>query len=325
MPFFKAVSFTNLIIIAAVLIAFCVVSDAHAAENLDSDAIEHVSQSSIPWWGWVTILFFVSIILGVLAVLSGVGGAVLFVPIVSGFFPFHLDLVRGAGLFLALSGSLSAGPTLLKKGMASLKLALPIAIITSLSAIIGALVGLSLPTKVVQFSLGAIILGILAVMLLAKRADFPVVKKQDPLAAALGICGVYHEHSTSEHIDWTVHRTLPALFVFVFVGFAAGMFGLGAGWANVPILNLMMGAPLKVAVATSNFLLSITGPSAAWIYLNKGAVLPIIVVPSMIGIMIGARIGAKMLGKTRPASIRYIVLVMLFFAGVRSIMKAFSL
>ena len=59
----------------------------------------------------------------------------------------------------------------------------------------------------------------------------------------------------------------------------AGMFGLGAGWANVPVLNLVMGAPIKISVATSKFLLSITDTSAAWIYLNNGAVLPLMVRP----------------------------------------------
>ena len=67
----------------------------------------------------------------------------------------------------------------------------------------------------------------------------------------------------------------------------AGMFGLGAGWANVPVLNLLMGAPLKISVATSKFLLSITDTSAAWVYLNQGCVIPLMVVPSLVGIMLG--------------------------------------
>jgi hypothetical protein len=105
----------------------------------------------------------------------------------------------------------------------------------------------------------------------------------------------------------------------------AGMFGLGAGWANVPVLNLMMGAPLKVSVATSKFLLSITDTSAAWIYVNNGAVLPMLVVPSIIGIMLGSIVGVRILAKTKPAAIRYIVIFMLLFAGSRALLKGLGI
>ena len=73
------------------------------------------------------VLFIVTFVLGIAAVLGGVGGGVLFVPIIGGFFPFHLDFVRGAGLRAALSGALAALPGLLKKGMADLRLAIPVA------------------------------------------------------------------------------------------------------------------------------------------------------------------------------------------------------
>lgn len=105
----------------------------------------------------------------------------------------------------------------------------------------------------------------------------------------------------------------------------AGMFGLGAGWANVPVLNLMMGAPLKVSVATSKFLLSITDTSAAWIYVNNGAVLPMMVVPSIIGIMLGSIVGVQILAKTKPAAVRYIVIAMLLFAGSRALLKGLGI
>jgi len=105
----------------------------------------------------------------------------------------------------------------------------------------------------------------------------------------------------------------------------AGMFGLGAGLANVPVLNLMMGAPLKVSVATSKFLLSVTDTSAAWIYVNNGAVIPMIVVPSIIGIMLGSMVGVRILTKVKPASVRYIVIVMLLFAGSRALLKGLGI
>lgn len=82
-----------------------------------------------PWWFWPVALLFFCFILGIIAVMAGVGGGVLFVPLVSGFFPFHLDFVRGAGLLVALAGALAAGPGLLRRNFANLRLALPVALI----------------------------------------------------------------------------------------------------------------------------------------------------------------------------------------------------
>ena len=273
------------------------------------------------WWFWPIILFIVTFIMGILAVLGGVGGGVLYVPIISGFFPFHLDFVRGTGLLVALSGALAAGPGLLKMNLASLRLAIPVALIASTCAIIGAMIGLALPTNIIQISLGATILGICILMLTAKKSTVPEVPQADRLSSALRICGVYQEASTGEIIDWKVHRTPLGLALFVLIGIMAGMFGLGAGWANVPALNLLMGAPLKISVATSKFLLSITDTSAAWIYVNKGCVIPLMVVPSLVGIMLGSFVGVRLLKIAKPTFIRWMVIAILAFAGVKALSK----
>lgn len=273
------------------------------------------------WWFWPLVLLIVTFIMGVVAVLGGVGGGVLYVPIISGFFPFHLDFVRGAGLLVALSGALAAGPGLLKANLASLRLAIPVALIASTCAIAGAMIGLALPTNIVQIALGATILGICALMLTAKKSERPDVPQADKLSTALKIYGVYREDSTGEIIDWKIHRTPIGLFLFVFIGIMAGMFGLGAGWANVPVLNLVMGAPLKISVATSKFLLSITDTSAAWIYLNQGCVIPMMVIPSLVGIMLGSFVGVRVLKVAKPTFIRWMVIVILLLAGAKALSK----
>lgn len=287
-----------------------------------SDVAAAVPVSDDPdWWKWPLILLGVTFVMGIFAVLGGVGGGVLYVPIISGFFPFHLDFVRGTGLLVALSGALAAGPGLLKANFASLRLAIPVALIASTMAIVGAMVGLALPTNIVQISLGAVILGICAIMLTAKKSAVPDVPQADNLSSALRICGIYHDPGSNETINWKVHRTIPGLLTFIIIGFMAGMFGLGAGWANVPVLNLMMGAPLKISVATSKFLLSITDTSAAWIYLNKGCVIPMMVVPSLIGIMLGSFVGVRLLKVAKPTFIRWMVIAILLFAGIKAMTK----
>jgi len=277
------------------------------------------------WWLYPLILLVLSFFLGVFAVLAGVGGGVLYVPIVSGFLPFHLDFVRGAGLIVALAGALAAGPGLLRKGFANLRLAIPMALIASSSAIAGAMIGLALPTNIIQTLLGATILGIVLLMIKAKKSVFPEVPKPDSLSQTLGIYGIYHEPTINKDINWQIHRTPIGLALFIVIGLMAGMFGLGAGWANVPVLNLVLGAPIKIAVATSKFLLSITDTSAAWVYMNNGAVLPLMVVPSVVGIMLGSFVGVKILGITKPNVIRILVIVVLGISGTKALLKGFGI
>jgi len=295
---------------------------ASAAENSRTGEAGH------PWWFWPLILFIFCFGLGIIAVLAGVGGGVLYVPLVSGFFPFHIDFVRGAGLMVALAGALAAGPGLLKRNLASLRLALPVALIASACSIVGAMFGLYLSRlnpDIVQVCLGTTIVGIAILLLLSKNTEKPIVERQDALGLALGIHGAYLDEGTLEEVSWKTHRTPLGLAMFVLVGILAGMFGLGAGWANVPVLNLIMGVPLKVSVATSKFLLSITDTSAAWIYMNKGCVIPLIAIPSILGLMFGSFVGVRLLSIAKPRFIRNMVIVVLFFAGLKAIDKGLGL
>ena len=296
-------------------------SDAPATAEAAQAATQAATGSTMPWWAWPIILLFFCFILGIIAVLAGVGGGVLYVPLVSGFFPFHLDFVRGAGLMVALAGALAAGPGLLRRNLASLRLALPVALIASACAIVGAFMGLALPTNVVQLCLGGTILFIAGLLLLSKNVTRPVVTKQDALGLALGMNGTFRDEGTGEIIEWKTHRTLAGLLLFIVIGIMAGMFGLGAGWANVPVLNILMGAPLKLAVGTSKFLLSITDTSAAWVYMNKGCVLPLMAVPSVVGLMMGSFVGVRLLAKAKPKFIRYMVIGVLAFAGGKALLK----
>jgi hypothetical protein len=273
------------------------------------------------WWLWPIALFAVGMAIGAIAVLAGVGGGVLFVPIVGGFFPFHLDFVRAAGLLLALTGALSAAPGLMRSGLASLRLAMPLALVGSITSILGALVGLALPTHVVEVALGLTILAIAAVMWRSGRSEQPEVPRADPLGAALGMHGVYHDPAAGRDVAWKVHRTPAGLVAFAGIGVLAGMFGLGAGWANVPALNLILGVPLKLSVGTSGLVLSVVDSSAAWIYINRGAVLPMLVVPSVVGVMLGAKVGVRLLRVAPSAVVRRLVIVVLLVAGARALLK----
>ena len=309
------------VVVGVAVAAFIMLSPAWGGKAMAAATEAAGASAGWPWWAWVTLLFVFCFVLGILAVLGGVGGGVLFTPLVSGFFPFHLDYVRAAGLLVALAGALAAGPGLLKRNLASLRLAMPVALIASICAALGAMVGLKIPTNITQTAMGIVILFIAVLLLVSKNATRPVVTKQDAIGMALGVHGAYYDAANKEVVEWKTHRTLPGLLFFILIGFMAGMFGMGAGWANVPVLNLLMGVPLKAAVGTSKFLLAITDTSAAWIYLNKGCVIPLIAVPSIVGLMGGSFVGVKLLAKAKPKMIRVIVIVILALAGFQALKK----
>jgi len=309
---------TQLIYLLATFVLMLAAGPAMAADG-------SVAPQGMPWWFWPLALFLTCFLIGIIAVPAGIGGGTLFVPIIGGFFPFHLDFVRGAGLLVALASALAAAPTLLRGGLSSLRLALPLALLASISSIAGALLGLALPASVIQTALGLIVLGIVALMLMSKKSEFPNVERPDRLSSALGIHGVFIDGASGQSINWQVHRTPVGLVLFLAIGVMAGMFGIGAGWANVPALNLLMGVPLKVSAGTSGLVLSLVDSSAAWVYINRGAVLPMVAVPSVVGMMLGARIGARLLHVLKGSVIRKMVITLLLFAGLRALLKGLGL
>jgi uncharacterized protein len=303
------------------LVVLCGVLAAAASAH----AAEVAMQPGTPWWMWPAALFACCFLLGLVAVPAGIGGGTLFVPIVGSFFPFHLDFVRGAGLLVALASALAAGPTLLRNGLGSLRLTLPLSLLASASAIAGAVIGLALPASVVQVLLGTLVLAIVGVMLASPGSEYPRVARPDALARSLALHGVFVDQFSGRTVQWQVHHTTSGLLAFTVIGLMAGMFGIGAGWANVPVLNLVMGTPLKLAAGTSGVVLSLVDSSAAWVYLHRGAVLPMVAVPSVLGTMLGARLGARLLGRLDARVVRRLVIGVLLFAGVRALLKGTGL
>ena len=275
------------------------------------------------WWTWPVALFALTFFLGIVAVVAGVGGGVLFVPIVASFFPFHLDYVRGAGLVLALTGTLAAGPALLRTGLASLRLVMPLALAGSVCSLAGAVIGFALPVNVVQSALGVTIMAV-ALLLWVAKGEAPGPVHADRLGRLLGLHGEFHDRVAGP-TPWRTRHTALGIAAFGGIGFIGGLFGLGAGWANVPALNLLMGVPLKLAVGSSALAISLINSSAAWVYIGRGALLPMIAVPSILGVMLGALVGARMLHGMSSVLVRRIVITVLAVAGARALARGIGL
>lgn len=313
--------------LAGVLLALPAVLPGVAAEQA-TDALAGVQGAAAapwPWWGLALVLFGLTSVLGVLAAMAGIGGGVLFVPIVSGLMPFvHIDFVRGAGIMVALTGALSAGPRLIGESLADLRLSIPVALAASTGSYFGAVFGLHIPATVVQLTLGVVILIMAILMAVINPREPEIVGRGDWLAAWLRIGGVLREPGR-EPRPWRPRALVVGLLMFGCTGFMAGLFGLGGAWANVPVLNLVMALPLRLSVATSYFVLAIAGPTAALVYATNGAMLPLVVVPSVLGIMLGARIGTWLLVRVHTPVLRKIVIGVLVVAAVRALLRGMGI
>jgi len=279
------------------------------------------------FWFWPAVLFLFAFTIGVVAPVSGVGGGVLFVPLATALFPFSVDFVRGTGLVMALVSAQSSAPHLIRKGLANLRIMAPVVVVSIIFSVLGSLFGLwitnALPSGeyYVMIALGVLLMGVFVVMYRSRQVHYPEIEEVGPVARALELSGMWYEPERNGHVHYHATRLRLGLLCFAAVGFFGGMFGVGAGWANVPVLNLVMGAPIKVATGTSMAIMSVNAPAAAWVYLGKGAILPLIVLPSVAGITIGARIGARVAHRTKPAFVKYLVLGVMLLAAVLDIAK----
>ncbi len=198
---------------------------------------------------------------------------------------------------MAQVNALVSVPKFLRVGLASLRIGLLAAVVAAGAAIAGAKMGIWVVKAFpkgkyyIYVVLGALLFFIFAIMVASKRVEFPEAKEMNSLAEMFNLTGAYYEPALGRVIEYKVTRVPLALAAFAGVGFIAGMFGLGAGWANVPVLNLIMGAPIKVSTSTSMLIIALTTP-AACVYLVDCAILPLIMIPAVVGMFFGSRLGA---------------------------------
>jgi hypothetical protein len=127
----------------------------------------------------------------------------------------------------------------------------------------------------------------------------------------------YWEESLNKVVSYQVTHSILGGFLFFVVGFTGGFFGLGGGWAVVPVLNLVMAVPLKVSAASSGVLLAIGNAAAIWPYIVKGALIAVIAAPWMIGQVIGGILGAHILARIKAGFVRNILIVLLILTSLK--------
>ncbi len=282
---------------------------------------------------FAVILTVICTLIGTLAVLGGIGGGVIFTPLFLGFTQIDSYIIRSTGLFVAMTGTLVAAKPFLEKKLANMRLVLIAALPCSLFAILGALLAAYINTSMGQ-SGEAFIRGMLGILVIAiafifiifgKRATFPQPGKKTAQGEEISLNTSYYEPSIGQDVTYKVSNLIPGSLLFSGVGFISGLFGLGAGWAMVPVFNLIMTVPLKVAATTSTVTISLGNSAAIWPYIRGGGLFPLVAIPCMLGFIIGSRIGSRLMIKINTNYIKWIIISLMFLAGTRLIIKALAI
>jgi len=227
--------------------------------------------------------FLLSFAIAIIAVMAGIGGGVLFTPLMLAFTPVDSLIVRGTGLIVAMfSGLVSTGP-FMKSGLGNLKLSMYCCIGYGAGAFVGAQGAILVSERLGETGEGfiRIILGVIVFLLAfyflwgGVKLEWPQVKQVDRFTKWLKLPQPYYEESLEKVTGYSVTRAGWGLLTMVGVGVISGFFGLGAGWAIVPVMNLIMGVPLKVAAACSGILIGMGDCISVWPYLLAGAIIPL--------------------------------------------------
>ena len=273
--------------------------------------------------------FLLSFVIAIIAVIAGIGGGVLFTPIMLAFTPIDSLIVRATGLIVAMfSGLISTGP-FMRRGVGNLKLSIYCCCGYGAGAFVGAQGAIRVAKQlgvtgegVIRIILGVIVL-LLAFYFLwgGVKIEWPEVKRVDRFTQWLRITQPYYEESLGKVIDYRVTRAGFGLVAMCGVGMISGFFGLGAGWAIVPVMNLIMAIPLKVAAACSGILIGMGDCIAVWPYLLAGAIIPLFAAPWLVGQVLGGLIGAHILIKVKVKFVRFILIGVMSFSSFGLITK----
>ena len=273
--------------------------------------------------------FVLSVVIAIVAVIAGVGGGVIFTPLMLAFTSIDPLIIRSTGLVVAMfSGLVATGP-FMRKGLADIKLVFLGALPILIGGLLGSFAAIFMSKHLgetgdylVRLSLGLLLLGIASVFVLGGAStEYPEKVANDRLGRKLKLRHTYWEDSLQMPVKYKAQNVPLAMLLFLVVGFTGGFFGLGGGWAVVPVLNLVMSVPLKVSAATSGVLLAMGNSAAIWPYINIGALIGVVAAPWMLGQIIGGIIGAHILVSIKAAFVRKMLIIMLFVTSIKLISR----
>jgi uncharacterized protein len=271
----------------------------------------------------LTVLLLVgSLTAGLLGSLTGLGGGVVLVPLLTIFFKVDIRYAIGASLVSVIATSSGAAAAYVREGFSNIRIGMFLEIATTLGALGGAFLSTVVPTKVLAIIFGLVLL---YSAYLSRKPRTPQQRDlpPDPLATKLKMNGSFpSESGGARHYNV---QSVPAGFgVMLGAGAISGLLGIGSGAVKVLAMDHAMKLPFKVSTTTSNFMIGVTAAASAGIYLNRGYIDPGLSMPVMLGVLSGSLLGAHILIRAETKVLRLLFSLVIVALGVQMIYEGIT-
>jgi uncharacterized membrane protein YfcA len=270
---------------------------------------------------WFTALVFVgSFVAGLLGALTGLGGGVVLIPLLT--LGFHVDMryAIGASLISVIATSSGSAAAYVREGFSNVRIGMFLEVATTFGAVVGASLATRAPTHLLAVIFGVVLL-YSAWMSRSNVHDGQEKGIENPWSDRLGMSGTYPDAGCVDKIAYKVDRIRAGFAMMFGAGVLSGLLGIGSGAVKVLAMDKVMRIPFKVSTTTSNFMIGVTAAASAGIYLTRGYVHPGLAFPVMLGVLAGSLLGAKVLVHSRVSLLRTIFAVVIAALGVEMIVN----
>ena len=262
-----------------------------------------------------------SLAAGFLGALTGLGGGVVLVPLLTIFFKVDLHYAIGASLISVIATSSGSAAAYVKEGFSNIRIGMFLEIATTLGALLGAYLTAKVPPSAIAIIFGLMLM-YSAYVARRTRPRTDVEIPPDPLATKLRMNGSFPD--TSGIRQYNVYR-VPAGFGVMFgAGALSGLLGIGSGALKVVAMDQTMKIPFKVSTTTSNFMIGVTAAASAGIYLTRGYIDPGLAMPVMLGVLIGSLLGTRVLVRTQTKLLRLVFSGVIVLLGIEMLLKGLA-
>ena len=239
--------------------------------------------------------------------------------------PIHI--AAGASIIAVVATSSAATSVYVKNEITNTRLGMFLELATTIGALSGASLMSVVSESFLQILLGASLLYAALVMFSKMRGAGTtwVNKPNDWLAERLRLGGSYYDDAIGAQVEYGVHRTLPTFLISYIAGIISGFLGIGGGGIKVPAMNVISNIPMKVSVATSNFMIGVTASASALVYLRHGYCDFFITAPVVLGTLIGSNLGARATKQIRGSSLKLLFVLVLLVLGLRMVILGVGL
>jgi uncharacterized membrane protein YfcA len=273
---------------------------------------------------FTAVLFAISVGAGVLGSLLGLGGGIIVVPELTLLLCIDIRFAIGASIVSVIATSSGAAAAYVRERMTNMRVAMFLELATTSGAITGAYLA-GLVSARWLYVLFGLIMGYSALAMFRKRGELvPADVRPSRLADRLGLHGSYFDEAAGREVSYRVSGARPGLGLMYAAGTVSGLLGIGSGALKVPAMDLAMRLPIKVSSATCNFLFGVNAEASAGIYFARGDIDPFIAAPVAAGVLTGAMVGSRLLGRLRSAAVRSLFVVVLLGVSVEMLLKGVS-